>query len=87
MSVANEIKMIRQKALLSQRDFAERLSVTFATVNRWETGKTTPKMAAMRKIKTFCDENNIPIVDLQKALIESDKSKNNDEYKKEGSHA
>ena len=53
MSVANEIKLIRQKVLLSQRDFAERLSVTFATVNRWETGKTTPKMAAMRKIIVF----------------------------------
>lgn len=76
MSVANEIKIIRQKALLSQRDFAERLSVTFATVNRWETGKTIPKMAAMRKIKTFCDENNIPIDHLQKALINSDLPKN-----------
>ena len=76
MSVANEIKMIRQKALLSQRDFAERLSVTFATINRWETGKTIPKMAAMRKIKTFCDENNIPIDNLQKALINSDLPKN-----------
>lgn len=76
MSVANEIKIIRQKALLSQRDFAERLSVTFATVNRWETGKTIPKMAAMRKIKTFCDENNIPIGNLQKALINSDLPKN-----------
>lgn len=76
MSVANEIKIIRQKALLSQRDFAERLSVTFATVNRWETGKTIPKMAAMRKIKTFCDENNIPIDNLQKALIDSDLPKN-----------
>lgn len=76
MSVANEIKMIRQKALLSQRDFAERLSVTFATVNRWETGKTIPKMAAMRKIKTFCDENNIPIDNLQKALIDSNLPKN-----------
>ena len=76
MSVANEIKIIRQKALLSQRDFAERLSVTFATVNRWETVKTTPKMAAMRKIKTFCDENNIPIDNLQKALIDSDLPKN-----------
>lgn len=76
MSVANEIKKIRQKALLSQRDFAERLSVTFATVNRWETGKTIPKMAAMRKIKTFCDENNIPIDNLQKALINSDLPKN-----------
>ncbi|CDD04680.1 dNA-binding helix-turn-helix protein [Ruminococcus sp. CAG:382] len=76
MSVANEIKIIRQKALLSQRDFAERLSVTFATVNRWETGKTIPKMAAMRKIKTFCDENNIPIDNLQKALINSDLPKN-----------
>ncbi len=76
MSVANEIKIIRQKALLSQRDFAERLSVTFATVNRWETGKTIPKMAAMRKIKTFCDENNISIDNLQKALINSDLPKN-----------
>mgnify|MGYP004604171961 FL=1 len=76
MSVANEIKIIRQKALLSQRDFAERLSVTFATVNRWETGKTIPKMAAMRKIKTFCDENNIAIDNLQKALINSDLPKN-----------
>ena len=76
MSVANEIKIIRQKALLSQRYFAERLSVTFATVNRWETGKTIPKMAAMRKIKTFCDENNIPIDNLQKALINSDLPKN-----------
>lgn len=76
MSVANEIKIIRQKALLSQRDFAERLSVTFATVNRWETGKTIPKMAAMRKIKTFCDENNIPIDNLQKALIDSNLPKN-----------
>lgn len=76
MSVANEIKIIRQKALLSQRDFAERLSVTFATVNRWETGKTIPKMAAMRKIKSFCDENNIPIDNLQKALINSDLPKN-----------
>ena len=76
MSVANEIKIIRQKALLSQRDFAERLSVTFATVNRWQTGKTIPKMAAMRKIKTFCDENNIPIDNLQKALINSDLPKN-----------
>ena len=76
MSVANEIKIIRQKALISQRDFAERLSVTFATVNRWETGKTIPKMAAMRKIKTFCDENNIPIDNLQKALINSDLPKN-----------
>ena len=76
MSVANEIKIIRQKPLLSQRDFAERLSVTFATVNRWETGKTIPKMAAMRKIKTFCDENNIPIDNLQKALIDSNLPKN-----------
>ncbi len=38
MSVSNEIKIIRQKALLSQVEFADALSVSFSTVNRWETG-------------------------------------------------
>ncbi len=72
MSVPNEIKIIRQKALLSQTEFAEAISVSFATVNRWESGKTTPKMTTMRKIKAFCDENNISIDGLQAALMESE---------------
>ena len=69
MRVSNEIKIIRQKALLSQVEFADALSVSFSTVNRWETGKTVPNMVAMRKIKQFCEKNSISIDALQQALI------------------
>ena len=72
MSVANEIKMIRRKAFLSQGEFAEAISVSFATVNRWETGKTIPKMTALRKIRAFCDTNDISITGLQNAMLEAD---------------
>ena len=39
MSFGNDIKMIRHKCLMSQMEFAEALGVSFATVNRWESGK------------------------------------------------
>lgn len=42
MSFSNDIKMIRQKGLLSQQDFAKVLGVSFATINRWESGKSKP---------------------------------------------
>lgn len=82
MSVANEIKAIRQKAFLSQGEFAESLPVSFATVNRWETGKTTPKMTAMRKIRSFCDANGISINELQNALLEAENLKPADKQSK-----
>ena len=70
MSVQNEINIISQQAFLSQREFADALSVFFPTVNRWETGKTIPKISTMRKIKEFCDSNDIPIDGLQMALMD-----------------
>lgn len=42
MSFSKEIKTLRQECLLSQKAFAKRLAVSFATVNRWEMGKTQP---------------------------------------------
>ena len=35
MSFSNDIKVIRQKSLLSQEAFAQVLGVSFTTVNRW----------------------------------------------------
>ena len=51
MNFAEDIKKIRKACLLSQEDFAKELGVSFATVNRWETGKTKPKYKALRTIK------------------------------------
>ena len=36
------IKNFRKQTGLSQKAFAKRLDVSFATVNRWEMGKTQP---------------------------------------------
>lgn len=59
MSFSDDIKALRQECLLSQEAFAKELGVSFATVNRWETGKTQPTYKALRTIKEYCVKNNV----------------------------
>ena len=59
MSLGKAIRMLRQKALYTQEDFAKELDVALSTVNRWELNKAKPNMKAMKAIKAFCDENNL----------------------------
>ena len=69
MNLSNEIKIIRQKAFMTQEAFAKALNVAFSTVNRWESGKTHPNMTAMKQLKIFCDENNISFDELQNVWL------------------
>ena len=66
MSLAEMLKDIRQKALMSQESFAKALSVFVATINRWENGRTKPNITAMSKIKGFFNEKNMPFSELGK---------------------
>lgn len=59
MSFCEDIKEIRQKCFLSQEAFAKELGVSFATVNRWESGKTTPTYKTMKLIDDFCKKNDL----------------------------
>ena len=59
MSFSEDIKRIRLKSFLTQKDFAKRIGVSFATINRWETGKARPNLKAMRLIDTYCRSNDI----------------------------
>ena len=59
MGFSNDIKIVRQTALLSQQAFAKALGVSFSTVNRWETGKTLPTYKAMKSIESFCTVHDI----------------------------
>lgn len=54
MSFQAELKRIRQRCFLSQQAFAKEINVAFSTVNRWESGKAKPNLAAMKSIKEFC---------------------------------
>lgn len=50
MGFAEDIKKLRLSAIMTQEDFAKELGVSFATVNRWETGKAKPTIKAMKLI-------------------------------------
>ncbi len=53
------IKELREKMTLSQMEFAEVLGVSFASVNRWETGKHEPTIKIKRKLKALFREYEI----------------------------
>ena len=59
MSFCDDIKVVRQKCFLSQETFAKELGVSFATVNRWESGKTKPTYKTMKLIDDFCRNRGI----------------------------
>ena len=50
-NIAAELKNIRQQHGWSQEDLARKIGVSFATVNRWENGKTKPSRLAQDKIR------------------------------------
>lgn len=51
------IKTIRLHLGLSQEELAQRLGVSFTSVNRWENGQTKPSKLARRQIEVLCREN------------------------------
>ena len=59
MTFSETIKQIRQKHFLSQEAFAKELGVSFATVNRWESGKTKPTYKTMRLLDDYCKKSGI----------------------------
>lgn len=70
MILPEEIKKIRTRCFLTQEDFAKKLGVAFSTVNRWEQGKSKPNLVAMKNIKAFCEENDIPYADIENAWLD-----------------
>lgn len=69
MSFSEDIKRIRRKAFLTQEDFAKEIGVSFATVNRWETGKAKPNLKTMKLIDDYCKRNEIDF-DVSEEIID-----------------
>ena len=66
-NISPTLQAIRARLDLTQEQLAERLGVSFATVNRWEGGATTPQRAARTAIVALAAEADIdstdPVVD------------------------
>ncbi len=69
MSFSRNIKKMRRMELLTQEDFAKEIGVSFATINRWETGKAKPNLKTMKLIDEYCKNNNIDF-DIREEIID-----------------
>jgi len=50
------VKEVRRQLGISQEELAHELGVSFATINRWENGKTTPFKLARAQFDAFCEK-------------------------------
>lgn len=51
----------RLRLNLSQEMLARKINVSFATVNRWENGKTLPQKLVLYRFVKFCAKNGIEL--------------------------
>ncbi len=58
------IKQIRAYLNMSQQEFADKLNVSFATVNRWENGRAVPNRLAQMQIYDLCREKDVPVYEM-----------------------
>jgi DNA-binding transcriptional regulator YiaG len=58
---SEQVKAVRTKLNLSQEELAHAIGVSFATVNRWENGKTEPSKMALTLFKAFCNEKKLKV--------------------------
>jgi len=50
------IRLLRNKINLSQEQLAARLNISFATINRWESGKVKPQKAQLEALRLLMEE-------------------------------
>lgn len=70
MPFSSEIKNFRLSCLMNQTEFGTALGVSFTTVNRWENGKARPNIKAMKALKQYCEEHDLPMSRLKKLARE-----------------
>jgi len=58
------VRIVREKTGMSQEDLARALNVSFATINRWENGKTHPNKLTQTVFFDFCQKQGLDIENL-----------------------
>ena len=68
----NTVFEIRSVLQWSQSKLADKIGVSFATVNRWENEKSTPNRLAQEKMLAICEENHIALAEIVHDAITRD---------------
>lgn len=61
MNYAKAIYKLRSKMLVTQEELAKIWEVSFASVNRWESGKFEPTMNVKRKLQPLFEKYGIVV--------------------------
>lgn len=61
MNYAKLVLFIRAKLNITQQELANKLNVSYATINRWENNKRTPSKRYIIILENLCKENSIDI--------------------------
>ena len=64
-----KVKEIRQKVMLTQKEFANVLNISLAVVQNWEQGKNEPSLRYKRKLVEFCKANGIEVWGTEKCKL------------------
>ena len=59
MTFGEKVKAARYKLFLSQQAMADKLNVSFSTVNRWERGHAEPNFKAQAEFDDLCKKHGI----------------------------
>lgn len=63
-NLPREIKALRTRLGLNQEELAANLGVSFATVNRWETGKAKPQQAQRDALRQLVEDSGVSLDEL-----------------------
>lgn len=69
MDISEMIKEIRKRTGDSQKSLAAALNVSFATVNRWETGRCEPAPIAIDALRAYCGQRGIDYAEFEGNII------------------
>lgn len=66
MTFAEKVKLTRRTLYISQEGLAKELGVSFATINRWENGKSEPNLILEGKFYDFCKRKGLTFTEESK---------------------
>lgn len=65
MNYSEFVKNVRKQLNYTQKDLANALDVSYATVNRWENNQALPSKLAVKSFLDFCENNFIDTTELE----------------------
>jgi predicted transcriptional regulator len=59
MKFCEEVKFVRTKLMITQKELAKNIGVSSVSVARWESQNVMPRAVQYGKFLQFCEQNNI----------------------------